>query len=70
MDAVSIYDHVITSIREGRLSREEVSEILQELWQAYPEAFERLGMDGNLQPDYTDYDETLPDRDTTGQRPY
>jgi hypothetical protein len=70
MDAVSIFDHVIVSIREGRFSRPEVSEILQEFWQAYPEVFETMGLDGTLQPDYKDYDENLPDRDTTGQRPY
>ena len=70
MDAVSIYDHMISAIREGRLSREEVTDILRELWQAYPEVFEQIGLDGTLQPDYKDYDENLPDRDATGQRPY
>ena len=70
MDAVSIFDHMITSIREGRLSREEVVDVLRELWQAYPEVFEQIGLDGTLQPDCKDYDENLSDRDATGQRPY
>lgn len=70
MDAVSIFDHVITSIREGRLSKEEVADILRELWSAYPEVFEHVGVEGAFQPDWKDYDETLPDRDATGQRPY
>jgi len=70
MDAVSIYDHAIQSIREGRFSRQEVAEILGELWTAYPEVFEQVGLEGGFQPDWKDYDETLPDRDTTGQRPY
>jgi hypothetical protein len=70
MDAVSIFDHTIVAIREGRLNKEEVSEILRELWAAYPEVFEQIGLDGTLQPDWKDYDETFPDRGTTGQRPY
>lgn len=70
MDAVSIFDHVLVAIREGRFNREEVIEILRELWQTYPEAFEQAGIEGAFEPDWKDYDETLPDRDTTGQRPY
>jgi hypothetical protein len=70
MDAVSIFDHIIVSIRDGRLTKDEVSEILRELWAAYPEAFEQAGLEGTFEPDWKDYDETLPDRDTTGQRPY
>jgi hypothetical protein len=70
MDAVSIYDHVIVAIREGRFSKGEVSEILQELNAAYPEVFEQVGLEGTFEPDWKDYDETLPDRDATGQRPY
>jgi hypothetical protein len=69
MDAVSIFDHVIASIREGRFSKQEVAEILQELWQAYPEVFETTGLEGNFQPDYLGYDERRPDEDATGQRP-
>jgi len=70
MDAVSIFDHVVAAIREGRLSKQEVGEILGELWQAYPEVFEQVGLEGSFQPDWQDYDETLPDRGASGQRPY
>ena len=70
MDAVSIFDHIIVAIREGRFSKEEVVEILRELNSAYPEAFEQAGLEGTFEPDWKDYDETLPDRDATGQRPY
>ena len=70
MDAVSIFDHIIVAIREGRLNKEEVAEILRELNAAYPEVFQQTGLSGSFSPDWQDYDETLPDRDTTGQRPY
>ena len=70
MDAVSVFDHIIVAIRDGRFSKKEVEEILRELWAAYPEVFEHVGLDGLFSPDWQDYDETLPDRDTTGQRPY
>lgn len=70
MKEVSIFDHTITAIREGRMSKEEVAEILQELWAVYPELFEQLGMDGNMEQEGRPYDETLLDRDSTGQRPY
>jgi hypothetical protein len=70
MDAVSIFDHTIVAIREGRLSKNEVREILRELWQVYPEVFEQVGLEGTFEQDWKDYDETLPDRDATGQRRY
>ena len=37
MDAVSIFDHIIVAIRDGRFSKREVEEIIRELWAAYPE---------------------------------
>ena len=70
MDAVSIFDHIIVAIREGRLNQDEVAEILREIWAASTEVFEQAGLSGNVEPDWKDYDETLPDHDTTGQRPY
>jgi hypothetical protein len=71
MDAVSIYDHIIVAIREGRLNKEEVKDIIQELYAGYPEMFEEANLEGLVNPpDAKDYDERLPDRDMTNQRPY
>ena len=63
MDAVSIFDHTIVAIREGRLNRDEVAEILRELWAAYPEEFEHVGLDGTLTPDWMDIDESRLERE-------
>jgi mRNA-degrading endonuclease YafQ of YafQ-DinJ toxin-antitoxin module len=70
MKEVSLFDHLIVAIREGRFDKSEVSEVIRELYAAYPEVFEQVGLDGAMQADWKDYDETLPDRDVTGQRPY
>lgn len=45
MRAVSLFDSIVTSIREARLTRSEALEVVQELKTAYPDVFEQAGID-------------------------
>ena len=52
MRAVSVFDTIVTTIREARLTRNEALEVIQELKAAYPDVFEQAGIDTEFPSDF------------------
>ena len=50
MKPVTIFDSFITAIRETRFRRDEATAIMEELRTAYPEVFDRSGIDSGQFP--------------------
>jgi hypothetical protein len=65
MKTVSVFDSVMTAIREHRFSKGEALQIVDELRSVYPDVFEQAGMDGHYPADFA---ERLPGRHGFGER--